>query len=81
MEVNLVVEGMKFMLLGMTTVLLFLILMIFMMSLMSKIILKYFPEPQIVPNASAANKPGSNATQKKIAAITAAILHHKQVNS
>jgi oxaloacetate decarboxylase gamma subunit len=80
MEVNLVWEGIKFMFLGMTTVLLFLVLMIVTMSYMSKIIQKYFPEPQ------GAVETGSSSTQnadktKKIAAITAAILHHKKIGN
>ena len=77
MEVNLVLEGVKFMLLGMSTVLLFLILMIVLMNLQAKIIQKYFPEPQEAPPSAGVQKKNVNS---KIAAITAAIMHHKQVN-
>ena len=76
METNLVVEGLKFMLLGMGTVFLFLAIMILMMNLMSKTIHKFFPEPQGVPDKApvAAEQNKLN----KIAAITAAIMHHQQ---
>ncbi len=74
METNLVIEGVKFMVLGMGTVFAFLIIMIACMNLMSSIIHKYFPEPQ-----ASAQAPVENKDNKKIvAAITAAIMHHRQ---
>jgi len=75
METNLVLEGFKFMGLGMGTVFLFLIVMIFSMNIMSKIIHKFFPEPEVKAPASAA-APQDN--KKVIAAITAAIKHHRE---
>ena len=74
METNLIVEGFKFMGLGMGTVILFLIILILMMNLMSIIIHKFFPEPQ--PSATAPSAKQDN--KKVIAAITAAITHHRQ---
>lgn len=76
-DVNLVVEGVKFMILGMGTVLTFLIILIVAMMAQAKIIAKYFPEPEVVPVAP---KAGAKDTNKKIAAITAAIAHHKNTN-
>lgn len=74
METNLVLEGFKFMGLGMGTVFLFLIIMIIAMNIMSKVIFKYFPEPQ--PRAETTS--GSAKDNKKVvAAIAAAIMHHK----
>ena len=75
METNLVIEGFKFMGLGMGTVFLFLVTMIFSMNLMSYIVHKFFPEPQqsATPKASA-----SKDNKKIIAAISAAISHHRQ---
>jgi oxaloacetate decarboxylase gamma subunit len=76
-EVNLVVEGFKFMVLGMGTVFIFLIIMIGAMIAQAKIITKYFPEPQPTP----VNKNIASTSKKnKIAAITAAIMHHKNMN-
>ncbi len=74
---NLVFEGFKFMLLGMGTVFAFLVVMIIAMNLQSYIIHKFFPEP--IPTAdNSSSKKSSNA---KIAAISAAIQHHKNVKS
>jgi oxaloacetate decarboxylase gamma subunit len=67
-------EGVKFMFLGMGTVFAFLILMIACMNIMSAVINKFFPEPQ--PSAATT---GAQSDKKKIvAAITAAIAHHRQ---
>jgi len=75
METNLILEGFKFMGLGMGTVFLFLIIMIVSMNIMSAIIHKFFPEPQpsVTPSATA-----QKDNKKIIAAITAAIAHHRQ---
>jgi len=75
METNLIVEGFKFMGLGMGTVFVFLIIMIGSMNIMSKIIHKFFPEPTAEINPSVATKQDN---KKVIAAITAAISHHRQ---
>ncbi|MBN2816210.1 MAG: OadG family protein [Campylobacterales bacterium] len=80
METNLVIEGFKFMGLGMGTVFVFLGIMIVAMNIMSTIIHKFFPEPQ--PKAST-SAPSSNAkkqdnNKKIVAAITAAIKHHRE---
>jgi oxaloacetate decarboxylase gamma subunit len=61
--------------LGMGTVFAFLIIMILFMNLTATIIQKYFPEPQ----ASPAKNAGAQKDKKKIvAAITAAIKHHRE---
>jgi oxaloacetate decarboxylase gamma subunit len=72
METNLVVEGFKFLLLGMGTVYAFLIILIFFMNAMSSVVHRYFPEPQ--PNIQSSSAKKDN--KKVIAAITAAIKHH-----
>ena len=61
--------------LGMGTVFLFLIVMIFSMNLMSKVIHKFFPEPVVDVNAQTASQKDN---KKIIAAITAAITHHRE---
>jgi oxaloacetate decarboxylase gamma subunit len=76
-ETNLVLEGIKFMVLGMGTVFVFLGVMIVVMNLMSKIIHKYFPEP--APSASSPSVSTGNADKKKVvAAIFAAIMEDKK---
>ncbi len=75
MEENLIIEGLKFMGLGMGTVFLFLAVLILMINLMSVITHKFFPEPK----ASNSDKTNTKQDNKKIiAAISAAITHHKQ---
>ena len=76
METNLVMEGVKFMFLGMGTVFAFLIIMILCINLMSYVIHRFFPEPQASVNAQSVGTPQDN--KKIIAAITAAIAHHRQ---
>jgi len=79
MEVNLVVEGLKFMVLGMTTVFLFLMLMIFVLGIISKITNKYFPHTKLTP--ARINKKNNTTTQNDgalVAAITASIQEFKK---
>lgn len=77
MEANLVVEGLKFMALGMGTVFTFLVVMIFFMILQAKIIHRFFPEPNEnapVPTPQQTQQSKNN----KVAAIVAAIIEDKK---
>ena len=78
METNLIVEGFKFMGLGMGTVFVFLSILIFAMNAMSVIIHKFFPEPQANEATSVDSTNTANDNKKIIAAITAAVKHHRQ---
>lgn len=74
-------ESIKIMLLGMGTVFLFLTIMVYMTKLMSKLILRYFPEALKVQATvsvpkTPVQKPNENA---KIAAILGALQHHHQL--
>jgi oxaloacetate decarboxylase gamma subunit len=73
METHLIEEGFKFMGLGMGTVFAFLIIMILVMQAMFKIVDKYFPEPKIADAV-----PAQKDNKKIVAAITAAIQHHRE---
>jgi len=75
METNLIVEGLKFMVLGMGTVFSFLIIMILCMYLMSKVIHKYFPESL---QDVASHKEVESDKKRVVAAITAAIMYHRE---
>ena len=77
METNLVIEGFKFMGLGMGTVFIFLMVLIVLMNVMSTLIHKFFPEPQ-ASNASSNGNANNNDNKKVIAAISAAIKHHRE---
>lgn len=75
-EYSKVLEGFKFMALGMGTVFSFLVLMIGAMNIQSFVIHKFFPEPAPISGSDTGKK-----NSAKIAAISAAITHHKQENS
>jgi oxaloacetate decarboxylase gamma subunit len=74
MEIDLVSEGLKFMVLGMLVVLVFLVILVQVMKLQAKIINKFFPEktPGVPPTSGSSS---GNATQEAhhVAAITAAV--------
>lgn len=84
MEVNLVTEGLKFMVLGMTTVFLFLLLLIWVLKIQAKLVQKYFPQKaSTATKASSAGaasiaSSGKNDDSEVIAAITAAITDYRK---
>lgn len=80
MEVSLVGESLKFMVLGMSVVFLFLALLVQVMKYQAKIIGKYFPEKEV---AAPGAKPASSAADdsSKTAAIIAAITEFKKNKS
>jgi len=76
MGTNLIVEGLKFMVLGMTTVFLFLMLMILVMKIVSKIVNRYFPQKKLAPIHIKKVNPTLSQTSDDdaiVAAITASI--------
>jgi len=76
MEINLVAEGLKFMVLGMTVVLFFLVILVQVMKLQAKIIGKYFPEK--APEAVPASTDARQDTQHHVAAIVAAVAEFRK---
>lgn len=78
METNLVIEGLKFMALGMGTVFAFLAIMIICMNIMSYLVHKFFPEPQVSITPSSSVQQQQQDNKKIVAAITAAIKHHRE---
>ena len=80
MEMNPVLESVKFLVLGMGTVFLFLVVMIYCMSIMSSILSKYFPEarPNVNAKIDAASSNSQKDDKKVVAAITAAIKYHRE---
>jgi len=78
MEVNLVAEGLKFMVLGMTTVFIFLLFLILVLKIQEKLVNKFFPVQMSTASKAASLGAGAVTSDKKddaevIAAITAAI--------
>jgi len=76
METNLVFEALKFMVLGMGIVFLFLIVMIYALKLQAMIVEKFLPEKEATPIKPLVNN--SNETSK-MAAIVTAVQHHKNL--
>lgn len=79
METNLIVEAFKFMVLGMGIVFTFLIVMVYALKFQARLIGKYFPikeEPKPKIPKTSNNETSNNA---KIAAIVAAVQHHKNL--
>ena len=69
MEVNLIGESLKFMVLGMSTVFMFLVLLVFVLNVQAKIIMKYFPSKEGNYNDNST----SELLQKDNFAVVAAI--------
>lgn len=77
MEVNLIVEAFKFLVLGMSTVFMFLALMVVVLELQAKIILTYFPpKEENVHNSTLELSQKDNFTV--VAAIAASIRSYKK---
>jgi len=80
MELNLVVEGLKFMVLGMATVFSFLILMVIILKFQAKLVSRYFPQKVVsTPARRTTTLQSSSKKDDKalVAAITAAIIAFK----
>ena len=80
MEVNLISEALKFMVLGMGIVFTFLIILIVVLKAQAKLLTKYFPAKEIKPakRVQAASAPAPSNTVK-VAAIMAAVQHHNNL--
>ena len=70
-------ESVKIMFLGMGTVFLFLIVLNYLTVLMSKMILRYFPEAPKAPEPTPRAQAKRSDDKAKVAAIVAAIHHHQ----
>ena len=77
MEMNLVVEGVKFMIIGMTVVFVFLIMMVFAISLQAKFVARFFPEKPAAPKSGSTVSGGSVDDAGVVAAIMGAVKAYK----
>lgn len=81
METNLVIEGLKFMVLGMGIVFTFLIFLVYVLKLQAKLVTKYFPDKE-QPKQTQTSTATPKKNKKKIAAaIAAAIAYDKKSTS
>lgn len=78
MEVNVIFEALKFMLLGMGVVFSFLVILIFVLKGQMNLLTKYFPEKGKKPAKKVQPSVASN-NSAKVAAITAAVQHHNNL--
>jgi len=78
MEANIVVEALKFMVLGMGIVFLFLIFMVAVLKVLGYVVINYFPDKE-APKETALST--SLDKKKKVAAAIAAIAHHRKLKS
>lgn len=81
MEINVISEALKFMMLGMGVVFTFLVIMIVLLKIQGNILPKLFPEKKenSVQKKPMSNKGSSASQTAKVAAISAAIQHHNNV--
>ena len=79
MEINLVAESIKFMFLGMGVVFAFLTIMIFVLKAQGAILTRFFPEKEKVVNMVPRSENANNIEAAKIAAVIAAVQHHKNL--
>lgn len=76
MEVNVIIEALKFMVLGMGVVFSFLIILIFVLKGQASLLNKYFPAEEKISKRVG---PKVATSSKKVAAIVAAVQHHKNL--
>ena len=81
MEINLVAESLKFMVLGMLIVFVFLAVMVELMKLQAKLINKYFPEKEAAATPAASSSPDTQDEARRVAAIVAAIAEFRKNKS
>ncbi len=82
MDGSLIGEGLKFMVLGMVTVYVFLMVMILILNIESRIVQKYFPNKKLKVSKVATHGDNISSSDDKalVAVITAAIQQFKNQN-
>lgn len=77
-DIVLIEEGVKFLVLGMTTVYVFLYLMVIVLKIESKIVQKYFPPAKKTSTPTKRPQKEVSNNDEVVAAITAAIIEHRK---
>ncbi len=78
MESNLVIESLKFMVLGMGIVYILLSLIVFLTSIQAKLVAKYFPDKPKEPVGAKSDSLASSDDGAVVAAIVAAVKEYKK---
>jgi len=81
MEVNVIGEALKFMVLGMGVVFVFLYVMILAVKVQAYIIGKYFPDKPVTTPVSAAVAVATDDEQARVAAVIAAVTEFRKNKS
>ncbi|MDF1764640.1 MAG: OadG family protein [Oleibacter sp.] len=76
-EQNLVSQGLELMIFGMGVVFVFLIMLVFVTGLMSKLVTKFTPEPVLVPVKPKVNKQ-SGVDPQLLKVLSAAVKEHRE---
>ncbi|WP_319534956.1 OadG family transporter subunit [uncultured Vibrio sp.] len=79
MQSNLFSEGLNLMTLGMGFVFIFLVFLVFAVNAMSKLIARWFPEPEAKPATKTVTPPPSVQQDNQLVAVLAAAVHHKRI--
>jgi oxaloacetate decarboxylase gamma subunit len=77
MEINLIAETFKFLILGMSTVFMFLVVLVYVLQIQSTIIMKFFPQKSVEPQSAGRDGVTSSDNLAVIAAIAVALKHKK----
>ncbi len=77
MQQTIVEQGVELMLFGMSTVVLFLTLLVIMTAAMSRLVTRFFPEPEAEPAATTGRVPAGTSDSELVAVISAAIHRHR----
>lgn len=75
MQTPIIQQGLELLLYGMGTVVVFLTLLVLATSYMSRLVLRYFPEPEPEPVASSAAAAADGATPPELLAVISAAIH------
>ena len=73
---NLLTEGLSLMGFGLGFVFVFLTLLVFATSLMSKFVTKFIPEPVVLPRAKPAAPVAAGQNKDELLAVLSAAMHH-----
>lgn len=76
-EPGLVTQGLELMIFGMGTVFVFLTMLVFVTGFMSKLVIKYAPEPEPVPAKPARKAPAQGVDPQLLKVLSAAVKEHR----
>ncbi len=79
MQTNLFSEGLNLMTLGMGFVFIFLVFLVWAVTVMSNLLTRWFPQQELKPAKKSAPKTTSAQQDTQLVAVMAAAIHHKRI--